>query len=79
MTRTIQYGDRIVPVQVREWVSGERLPYRKTYALKPGQHWRDAPETQKQSEHYVHLTDGQSIPVGAMIARELVENMKVLA
>jgi hypothetical protein len=83
--RTIKYGDREVPVIERGWrSSGGRPPYPQTYALKPGQRWKTAPTTMKQSEHYVVLEDGviiypqdriegiDAIPVGAAIARELI-------
>lgn len=71
--RTIKYGDAEVPVIKRSWKVADRLPYRKTYSLKPGQHWKDAAETSAQGEHYVLLDDGEVVPVGAVIARELVE------
>ncbi|MBI4782245.1 MAG: hypothetical protein HY785_13140 [Oscillatoriophycideae cyanobacterium NC_groundwater_1537_Pr4_S-0.65um_50_18] len=70
--RTIKYGDAEVPVIERFWKVAERLPYRKTYSLKPGQHWKDAGVTSKQWESYVLLDDGEAIPVGAAIARELL-------
>src|SRR5207302_1548560 len=47
------------------------LPYRKTYVLKPGENWKEAPITRDQWEYYVALQDGP-IPVGAAIARELI-------
>ena len=66
------YGDVEVPLLQRPWRKNhERLPYRKTYSLKPGQHWREAPSTTEQWEHYVHLPEGP-VPVGAAIARELI-------
>src|ERR1700722_5123572 len=84
--RTIRYGDRMVPIIERHWkTSGGKPPYPKTYALKPGQHWKDAPLTMDQWEHYVMLdetvisyatdatTEVKAIPVGAAIARELIE------
>ncbi len=69
---TIRYGDWDVPVIRRSWPSAERQPYRKTYSLKPGQHWKDAPVTPAQWEHYVLLDDGDIVPVGVVIARELI-------
>ena len=69
---TTHYGDREVPLVKRFWKIAERRPYRKTYRLKPGQSWREADETPHQSESYVLLDDGDVIPVGAMIARELM-------
>ena len=47
------------------------LGYRKTYSLVPGQRWSDAPVTLDQYEHLVEL-DGEVVPVGVAIARELV-------
>jgi len=62
-----------VPVLQRNWTTtNERLPYRKTYVLKPGQSWKDAPITPDQWEYYVSLEEGP-IPAGAMIARELMD------
>jgi len=69
---TIRYGDIEVPLHRRPWKAGPRTPYRKTYALKPGQHWLDAGETPKQWEHYVLLDDGSQVPVGGLIAREFI-------
>jgi hypothetical protein len=68
---TIKYGDEEVPVIERFLKPAERLPYRKTYRLKPGQHWEEAPVTSAQLEHYVLFDDGKAVPVGAVIAREL--------
>src|SRR5688572_16957649 len=69
--RTIRYGDDDVPVIERNWVSAGRNPYRKTYSLKPGQHWKDAAITEAQWEHYPLLPDGTFVPVGALISAEL--------
>ena len=69
--RTMLYGDTEVPVIERSWASPDRLPYRKTYGLKPGEHWKDAPVTPEQWEHYV-LREGEPVPVGAVIAGELL-------
>jgi hypothetical protein len=74
MYRTIKYGDWDVPVLIRPWVAPVRLPYRKTYRLKAGQNWSEAPTTELQWEHYVVLPDGQPAPVGVLIARELVSS-----
>jgi hypothetical protein len=76
--KTATYGDWVVPVLVRDWVAPARLPYRKTYRLtafpagRKGQHWNAAPTTDEQREHYAILPDGQPVPVGLLIARELV-------
>ena len=69
---TILYGDREVPLHRRDWVAGPQIPYRKTYALKPGQSWWEAGETPHQSERYVLQDDGTQIPVGALIAHEFI-------
>ena len=71
-TNSIPFGDLLAPVLQRPWRRTARsLPYRKTYALKPGQRWADAPTTEKQSEHYALSSEGP-LPVGALVARELV-------
>lgn len=72
-TDFILYGDREVRVHRQPWVAGPRIPYRKTYSLKPGQHWAEASETPNQWEHYVLQDDGSQIPVGALIAREFIK------
>lgn len=55
----------------RDWVSVRIDGYRKTYALRPGQSWRDAPVSADQYEHLV-LQDDEPVPVGVAIARELM-------
>lgn len=70
--KTIKYGDWDVPVLVRGWIAPDRMPYRKTYLLTAGQHWNEAPTSEKMWEHYAPLPDGQAVPVGILIARELV-------
>lgn len=72
MTATIRWGSADVPLLRRHWKSLERLPYRKTYALQPGQSWHQAPVTERQLEWYVFDHDLGHVPVGAVIARELV-------
>lgn len=68
MSRTISYGDVEVPLIERDWVrTAQRLPYRKTYLLKPG----DGRTANTIWEHYVQLTD-EAIPAGAVIAREMI-------
>ena len=69
--RTAKYGDLEVPVLVRDWTSAPKQPYRKTYRLIPGQHWSEAPISERQWENYALLPDGQAVPVGALIAGEL--------
>jgi len=77
--KTILYGDIQVPVFTRDWLrTPERLPYRKTYLLKPGQRWEDAPFTPTLWEHYVHLPNG-AIPSGAAVAQELIAEGAVAA
>lgn len=73
MQRTMVLGDVAVPVYQRPWRAGPRQPYRKTYSLKPGDSWLDAAVTNDQWEHYVLLENGEQVPVGAMICRELVD------
>jgi hypothetical protein len=70
--RTAIYGDNKVPVIERVWKAAELSPYRKTYRLIPGQHWNDATVSDSQTEHYVLLENAQAVPVGAVIARELM-------
>lgn len=70
----ILYGEIEVPIHQRYWKAGPRIAYRKTYQLKPGQHWLEAAETLDQFENYVLQEDGSQIPVGAMIAREFIED-----
>lgn len=47
-------------------------PYYRTDQLKPGLRWGDMSTAGKYREHYVQLDDGP-IPVGVMIARELMD------
>ena len=70
--RTITYGDIETPIIERFWKVAERLPYRKTYKLRLGESWTEADITSEQYESYVILEDGEVIPVGAVIARELI-------
>lgn len=69
---TIMLGSQRAKLLRRPWKAGPRQPYRKTYNLQPGQHWRDAAQTPDQWERYVSLDDGEQMPVGALIARELM-------
>lgn len=71
--RYTRLGDQDVPVYQFDWKAGERQPYRKTYSLVPGQSWWDAEITDKQFENYAFDDDGNQIPVGALIARQLVK------
>ena len=57
----------------RRWTPAPRTPYRKTYSLKPGERWADAPITEKQWECYVTEADGSFVPVGAKIAQDFVD------
>lgn len=70
---TVLLGGEPVPLIRRSWRSGKKLPYRKTYGLRPGQHWAEAEESAGQFEHYVELDDGSQVPVGALIAQELID------
>ena len=77
----VAYGDFTVPVIERDWVRvAKQLPYRKTYLLKPGQRWQDAPVdlASSLSEWYVQLPDGP-VPAGAVAARELLAEGASLA
>jgi len=52
LTSTITVGDSEAPLYQRDWPRvRDRLPYRKTYRLKPGDAWRGAEETLDQWEH----------------------------
>lgn len=70
--KTIAFGKSKVPVVERLWKTGGKVPYKKTYRLKPGDSWFDAEETQDQNEHYVLDETGTQIPVGVQIARDLI-------
>lgn len=73
-TRTTRWGGADVEVLERAWPSArDVVGYRKTYALRPGERWRDAPVTLDQYEHLVD-DNGEVLPVGVIIARELVES-----
>jgi hypothetical protein len=74
-----RWGDDDAPVLQRDWRRhATRLPYRKTYRLKVGDRWHDAPTTDAQWKHYVELED-DIVPVGAAIARELMTQGAVTA
>jgi hypothetical protein len=70
MSSTIRWGSLDVPLIRTAWRSEGRHPYRKTYALKAGQAWRDAPVTPNQLEWYVSDKSRGHVPVGALIADE---------
>lgn len=79
--KTVAYGDFTVPVMERDWPrTRDHLPYRKTYLLKPGQSWHDAPvdPSSSLSEWYVQLPEGP-VPSGAVAARELIAKGASLA
>jgi hypothetical protein len=79
--KIVAYGDSTVPVVERDWLRvPKQLPYRKTYLLKPGQRWDDAPVdlASSLSEWYVQLPDGP-VPSGAVAARELLAEGASLA
>lgn len=78
--KTVRYGDIEAPVFEREWRrTPHRLPYRKTYLLKRGDRWVDAPTTETLWEHYVQQADGTAIPAGAMVAREMIAEGATIA
>jgi hypothetical protein len=68
---TQRWGDDDVPLLERDWVGVRIDGYRKTYALRPGQAWRDAPVSADQYQHLV-LQDDEPVPVRVAIARELM-------
>ena len=65
-----QMGNLEVPLIQTAWRSEGRHPYRKTYAPRPGQTWRDAPVTPNQLEWYMSDKSRGHVPVGALIADE---------
>ncbi len=69
---TIMLGGQDVRLIRKQWTSGNLLPYKKTYTLLPGQSWFDAEETPRQSEHYVNTGGNRQVPIGALIAEELI-------
>ena len=69
---TILLGGQEVPVIRKNWVSSYTVPYKKTYTLLPGQSWCEAEETSDQSERYVKTRENKYVPVGAVIAEELI-------
>jgi hypothetical protein len=69
---TIKYGSCDTEILRRQWVPAPQTPYRKTYVLKPGDKWTEAPITEKQWECYATDPDGSRIPVGAKIAQDLI-------
>ena len=72
MTSTIRWGGLDVPLIRTAWRSRGRQPYWQTYKLKPGQSWRDAPVTPNQTEWYVFDEANGHLPVGALVAGELI-------
>jgi len=69
-----------VEVIERVWqTSRTRLPNVKTYRLRPGESWFDAPSTEKQWQHYVARNDGKFVPVEAAITAELISEGATLA
>lgn len=68
----MKWGDDLVRVERPAWRASTGVSgYRKTYSLRPGELWADAPVTDGQYEHLVETDDG-AIPVGLKIAQELV-------
>jgi len=72
-------GGYEVPVFRYDWQAGTRQPYKKTYNLLPGQNWRNAETTDDQWEYYVLQDDREQIPVGALIAREMIDDGAIFA
>ncbi len=77
--RSTRLGDQEVPVFQFDWKTGEAQPYRKTYNLVPGQSWWKAEITDKQFENYALDDDGNQIPVGALIAKQLIKEGAIFA
>jgi hypothetical protein len=67
--RWVFYGDARVAVHERDWPVAPSEPYRKTYRLRPGQHWQDAELSTSVRARYA-LVDAEVVPVGVAIARE---------
>jgi len=68
---TVRFGDDTVEEQVRAWSPSQGLPYRTTYAMRPGDHWQDMPASDRFHEVYVDL-DGLAVPAGAVLCREFL-------
>jgi hypothetical protein len=47
--------------------------------LRPGQHWLEADQTQEQQEYYVQINEKECIPVGAVIAQDLMQEGAIAA
>lgn len=71
--KTIVLGGEEVPVIRRHCEGAVRMPHKKAYKLLPGQHWSFAEETSGQWEHYVKINSNVHIPVGAVIAQDLID------
>lgn len=69
--KMIRFGSGNVPVYRGDWKPATKQPYRKTYALKPGQSWFDIESTGSQIETYAMDQLGRAVPVDAMVASEL--------
>jgi len=71
--QTVLYGDWNVPILERDWKAHPiRMPYRKTFRLRPGESWTEAETAEKIWETYALRDDGLAVPVGALIAGELM-------
>ena len=69
---TVKWGSFSVPLLRRDWKSSPKQPYRKTYALSRGQKWHEAPISSSQFEAYAQDDERGPVPVGALIAKELL-------
>ena len=72
--KIIRFGSGSVPVYRGDWKPAPKQPYRKTYALKPGQSWFDIKRSGNQIETYAIDKLGRAVPVDAMVAKKLKSN-----
>jgi hypothetical protein len=68
---SVTLGDGPVAVLRRSWGGAPAVAYRKSFRLRPGQAWHDADRSSSLRGRYA-LVDGEVLPVGVAIARELV-------
>lgn len=69
---TIRYGDEDVPVLARPWREApDVVGCREVFRLRPGQSFVEAPVNDRMYEALV-LVDGEPLPVGVVIAAELM-------
>lgn len=71
----MRFGDQEVDETFFDWKVAPATPMKKLYVLEVGQHVDEAPTTEDQHEHWV-VWDGQPIPAGAALCRELESAME---